>query len=196
MDADGKITFISDAVKHYGYTPESLLGKPVIDLVYHEDRSKAKDRLKERRTRGRRTSSFEVRLMTKDKKDVPFEIFSVSAEGLYSSDHPTQDTFVGTQGIARDVTERKRSEEEREKLITELQDAIENVKTLSGLVPICANCKKIRDDKGYWNRIEEYIQRYSEVTFSHGMCPECSDEFYGDQTWYKKIKMRRLEDES
>ncbi len=191
LDTDGKITFISDAVRKYGYTPDTLLGTSVIDLVHQEDKEKAKDRITERRTRDRSTTAFEVRLLTKDQQQISFEIFSVSAEGLYASRSPIQSTFLGTQGIARDITERKKAEIDREKLIVDLQDALENVNTLSGLVPICANCKKIRDDKGYWNQIEGYIQKYSEVKFSHGMCPECSDQLYGDTDWYKKMKQKK-----
>ncbi|MBI9091847.1 MAG: PAS domain-containing protein [Desulfobacterium sp.] len=89
-----------------------------------------------------------------------------------------------------DITERRQSEENQERLIIDLQDALEKVKVLSGLVPICANCKKIRDDKGYWNQIEGYIQKHSEVKFSHGMCPECSDKLYGDNDWYIKMKKK------
>ncbi|MBI9093214.1 MAG: PAS domain-containing protein [Desulfobacterium sp.] len=103
---------------------------------------------------------------------------------------------IGSVHVARDITELKQKEEEREKLIREIQDALEKVKILSGLVPICANCKKIRDDKGYWNQIEGYIQKYSELKFSHGMCPECSDEFYGKEKWYIKAKKKKLEDKS
>ena len=91
---------------------------------------------------------------------------------------------MGTQGIARDITERKLGEQEREKMIIDLQDALENVKTLSGLVPICATCKKIRDDKGYWNQIEAHIEKYSNAKFSHGMCPGCSDKLYGKEDWF------------
>jgi len=80
----------------------------------------------------------------------------------------------------RDITERKRIEEEREKLIHELQDALANIKTLRGLLPICSYCKKIRDDKGYWNRIESYIQDHSGAEFTHGMCPECLKKFHPD----------------
>lgn len=70
-----------------------------------------------------------------------------------------------------------------------MRQALEQkVKTLSGLLPICASCKKIRDDKGYWNRIETYIEHYTEAEFSHGMCPECSEKFYGDKNWYLKMK--------
>jgi len=68
----------------------------------------------------------------------------------------------------------KQAEENQRKLVNELQDALAKVKTLSGMLPICASCKKIRDDKGYWNRIETYISEHSEVLFSHGLCPDCA----------------------
>jgi len=68
--------------------------------------------------------------------------------------------------------------EERKELITELKEALSKVKTLSGLLPICANCKKIRDDKGYWNQIEVYIRDHSEADFSHSICPECAKKLY------------------
>jgi two-component system cell cycle sensor histidine kinase/response regulator CckA len=74
--------------------------------------------------------------------------------------------------------ERKRAEAEREKLIKELQDAIARINKLNGLLPICAHCKKIRDDKGYWNQIESYIREHSEAEFSHGICPECAQKLY------------------
>jgi hypothetical protein len=69
-------------------------------------------------------------------------------------------------------------EKEREKIISDLQDALRKVKALSGLLPICASCKKIRDDKGYWNQIESYIREHSEADFSHGLCPECLQRLY------------------
>lgn len=75
---------------------------------------------------------------------------------------------------------------EREKLINELQDALEQVKQLKGLIPICAACKKIRDDQGYWNQIEAYIEQHSEAQFSHGICQDCAKELYWDSEWYKK----------
>ncbi len=76
---------------------------------------------------------------------------------------------------------RKRSREEREYLIVELQDAVTKVKTLSGMMPICASCKKVRDDKGYWQQIEDYLHDHSEAEFSHGICPECAQKLYPDQ---------------
>lgn len=74
--------------------------------------------------------------------------------------------------------ERKHAEEERSRLIAELQESLAKVRTLSGLLPICANCKKIRDDKGYWNQIETYIKDRSQAEFTHGICPECAQRLY------------------
>jgi PAS domain S-box-containing protein len=77
-----------------------------------------------------------------------------------------------------DVTDRHRVEAERERLIQELQAALARVKLLSGLLPICAGCKQIRDDKGYWSQVESYIQKHSEATFTHGLCPDCIKKYY------------------
>ncbi len=77
-----------------------------------------------------------------------------------------------------DITERKEAEEERARLIGELQEALAKVKTLSGLLPICASCKSIRDDQGYWQQIEAYIRDHSEAEFSHSVCPECAKKLY------------------
>ncbi|NTV74800.1 MAG: hypothetical protein HGA66_11400, partial [Holophaga sp.] len=62
----------------------------------------------------------------------------------------------------------------------ELSEALGNVKQLSGLLPICAHCKKIRDDQGYWNQLEQYLSKHAEVGFSHGICPDCASELFGD----------------
>lgn len=68
----------------------------------------------------------------------------------------------------------------------QLEEALANVKTLRGLLPICANCKKIRDDHGYWKQIEVYIESHSDALFSHGLCPECANALYADQEWYQQ----------
>lgn len=75
--------------------------------------------------------------------------------------------------IARNITERKQIEEEREKLIVELQKALSEIKTLRGLLPICMNCHKIRTEKGVWNKLETYISKHSDAEFTHGICPDC-----------------------
>ena len=87
------------------------------------------------------------------------------------------------EGIAiffRDITERKERQAERERLIAELQVALADVKTLSGLLPICAQCKNVRDDRGYWKQIETFIGERSNAKFSHGICPTCFVQLYPD----------------
>ncbi len=69
----------------------------------------------------------------------------------------------------------------------ELEGKIKEIETLSGLLPICSSCKKIRDDKGYWNQIESYIEKHSSAQFSHSICDECTEKLYGDETWYKDM---------
>jgi len=119
---------------------------------------------------------------------------SIDGEEVYVRKHRQEDgrwhlvsarPLVDEQGQSRggvlairDIDDRKRAEEERGRLIRELRQALARVKTLSGLLPICASCKKIRDDRGYWNQIESYIRAHSEAEFSHGLCPECLNKLY------------------
>lgn len=95
---------------------------------------------------------------------------------------------AGAIEVLRDITKQKSCKMERDRLIDELQDALANVKTLSGLLPICSKCKKIKDDKGYWERSESYIEKYSDVQFTHDLCNDCKDDLYGDEDWYQKPK--------
>ncbi len=79
-------------------------------------------------------------------------------------------------GVNQDITARKKAEREREKLIAKLRESLANIRTLKGLLPICAWCKKIRDDQGYWNQLESYITSHFEVGITHGICPECAEK--------------------
>jgi PAS domain S-box-containing protein len=99
--------------------------------------------------------------------------------------------LLGAVHISRDVTRRVLIQNERERLVKDLKNAVKQIKTLSGLLPICASCKKIRDDKGYWNLIESYIESHSQASFSHSLCPECMDEIYGQEEWYLKLKTQK-----
>lgn len=71
---------------------------------------------------------------------------------------------------------------------SELQQSLDRISQLSGLVPICSKCKKIRDDKGFWESIEGFIKKHSVAEFTHGMCPDCNDELYGKEDWYQDMK--------
>lgn len=81
--------------------------------------------------------------------------------------------------------ERLRIVREKEKLIAELQEAMAQIKTLSGMLPICASCKKIRNDTGYWERIESYIAKHSQAEFTHGICPDCLKKLYPEYSGKK-----------
>jgi PAS domain S-box-containing protein len=95
-----------------------------------------------------------------------------------------QGNVLGAILVFSDISKRVQAENRREELIAELQGALAEVKTLTGLLPICASCKRIRDDQGYWQQVEVYIQNHSDVKFSHGICPDCTKilypELYGD----------------
>jgi PAS domain S-box-containing protein len=103
-------------------------------------------------------------------------IVEVTASNVTSS----SGELAGRMASFIDISKRKEIETDREKLISKLQDALNKIKTLRGIIPTCASCKKIRDDKGYWNQLESYIREHSEANFSHGICPECAERLYPD----------------
>jgi hypothetical protein len=76
-----------------------------------------------------------------------------------------------------------------EKKSAELQAALDNIKTLRGIIPICANCKKVREDKAFWQEVETYVSKHSEAKFSHGLCPDCMQKLYPEQ--YEVLEKRR-----
>lgn len=92
--------------------------------------------------------------------------------------------------ISKNITSRKQAEIKLKEEHDRLLEAMKEINTLSGLLPICSSCKKIRDDRGYWNLLESYIENHSDAQFSHGLCPACSDELYGRQEWYSKRKQK------
>ncbi|MEJ2696997.1 MAG: hypothetical protein P8013_10150 [Candidatus Sulfobium sp.] len=83
----------------------------------------------------------------------------------------------------------KESFEEQRRLVSELKKALNEIKTLSGFLPICASCKKIRDDRGYWYEVEKYVSEHSDAQFSHGLCPDCAEKLYPE--YFKKEEAAR-----
>ncbi len=88
----------------------------------------------------------------------------------------TAELAQANTGLEAEIVEHKRAEAEKRRVIAELQEALANVKTLRGLLPICAWCKKVRDDRGYWSEVESYLQAHTDTRVSHGICPECFQE--------------------
>ncbi len=164
----------------FGYTTDECLEKMFFPrLVYPEDLAKVKAQIQKREAGKIKTVHYMFRGLKKTGEIIHVEIYgsSVMIAGKLSA--------IGT---ILDISDRKLAEQEREKLILDLQKALKDVKQLSGLIPICSNCKKIRDDKGYWNQIEKYISEKSDAKFSHGICSECSESLYGNEDWYPEMK--------
>lgn len=102
--------------------------------------------------------------------------------------HNRKGKLIGRILHFHDITARKKAEAERERIISELQEALDKVNTLSGFLPICANCKKIRDDSGYWDEVENYISKHSKAQFSHTLCNDCLKKRYPEQ--YERLRKK------
>ncbi len=100
----------------------------------------------------------------------------IGADGYITRPLPNRELLARIGSIARIIS----AERERDRLIGELQQALETIKTLSGMLPICASCKKIRNDTGYWEEVESYVKRHTDAEFTHGICPVCAKKLYGD----------------
>ncbi len=96
--------------------------------------------------------------------------------------------YLWNRRLAEEIQERKRAELEKENLIRKLTGAIDEIKTLRGILPICSECKNIRDDKGYWTQIESYISKHSDADFSHSICPDCMKSLYEKEEWFQNSK--------
>ncbi len=90
----------------------------------------------------------------------------------------TDDLIAINRELESELSERYRTEEEKDQLIAHFKTATEEVNTLSGMLPICSCCKKIRNDKGYWEQVEIYVQEHSDAEFTHGYCPDCAKQLY------------------
>jgi PAS domain S-box-containing protein len=187
MDEFGNICAVNRAeLKMLGFTKEEMIGMPAWKDISdsEEARKRIFGKLAGKVPPNKNSERLVVR---KDGTSFPALIDDVVLRN-------EEGKITGIRTTLLDITDRKRAEvalqktsEEREKLIKELQYALENIRTLQGLIPICASCKKIRDDKGYWGQVEEYIMGHTDAKFSHGICPDCAKKFYGD-LYEKAIK--------
>jgi PAS domain S-box-containing protein len=170
IDQDRKIVFANKRFAEiFGYSRDDLIGMDSWKLVHAEDKALT-DAIRRQRLEGEQApSEYEARGLKKD------------GETIWVARRNTRIEYKGRPvilGNLVDITKQKQAEQERERLVRELQDALAQVKTLSGLLPICASCKNVRDDKGYWRQIEAYVRDRSEAEFSHSICPECKKKLY------------------
>lgn len=144
-----------------GFTPAEMMARPFIDFVHPDDRERTLSQNKDVRGGGR-ARLFENRYVCKD--------------GTYKwmlwNARPDPDRQM-IYAVARDMTARKLADEEREKLVRELQEALAEVRVLQSFLPICSYCKRIRNDQNYWQSVEGYISAHTNTQFSHSICPAC-----------------------
>ncbi|OAI41238.1 hypothetical protein AYO38_04210 [bacterium SCGC AG-212-C10] len=114
-------------------------------------------------------NAFEVRLLRRDGTEYYAEVHA-----SYVLDEHSRPTLM--RGTIRDISERKAAERAHEETIAQLRGALEQVKTLEGLIPICAWCHRIRDDQGYWQQLEKFLTDHSRADFTHAICESCSDQ--------------------
>ena len=203
---EGRIVYCNPTVLSLLHiSEEELLSSNFFELFDEGDRERIRAFLGERKGKAKEiTEKFPVNLydhkVTLDITPIDSEMPSIiiimndvterkrSEEALRRAHDDLEETVKertlelrrANKDLEQEIEERNRAEREREKLILELTEALEKVKTLSGLLPICVSCKKIRDDKGYWNQIESYIHMHSEAEFTHSICPDCARKFYPD----------------
>ena len=166
-----------------GIERNALIGKPFSRFIRRDDQD-IFYALRQRFLETEKPQSCELRLVKKDGHEfyARMECMAIKNRG---------DDLRQIRAAVSDITERKQAEEQRDKLIAELQKALSEVKTLRGFLPICANCKNIRNDKGYWEKIETYIHDHSDAEFSHGICPECAKKLYPDIDIYDEDKIQQ-----
>jgi len=150
-----------------GRTEEEIIQEGRQGLIDSDDPNLSA--LLERRTRTGKAYG-ELRCRRKDGTFFPIEMSSM----VFRDSKGQQRTCI----IFRDISKRKELEAESERLITELREALSKVKLLSGLLPICASCKKIRDEQGAWSEVEVYVRRHSQANFTHSICPDCVGRLY------------------
>jgi len=168
---DGTYLYVNRAFSsHFDLEPQAVIGLRIYDIFPAEEAEKRMTVVRKAFTTGE-TIVFEVRVPMVREAD---RFFLTSVKPILDRDRCVASVVC----ISKDITDRKRIEDERERLIRDLREALAQVRNLSGLLPICASCKKIRDDQGYWTQIESYIHEHSEAKFSHGICPECREQLY------------------
>jgi PAS domain S-box-containing protein len=165
-------TWNAGARQLFGYTEAEAVGSS-ISMIMPEAMKPTRLEIFEKLRSGDPLEPFETKRVRKDGAEVD----------VYLAISPIKDPegkLMGASAIAYDITERKKIEEDRTRMIDQLHETLSKVRTLSGLLPICASCKKIRDDKGYWQKLETFVREHSNAEFSHSICPDCMERLYPD----------------
>ena len=154
-----------------GYEMEEIIGRPVFDLYTSDSASYAKTYVFPKFLKTGTIKGEELQLQRKDGTVIDVSLNESAVRGENGD-------ILRSRSVWRDITKRKEVEAEREELIDNLQEALQEIKTLKGILPICSFCKKVRDDKGSWEQLDVYVHKYSDANISHGVCPDCAKEHY------------------
>jgi len=152
-----------------GFSREELMSKPMFEFVHPDDRARTLEQNRQVRGGGQ-ALSFENRYICKD-GSYRWLLWNSTAD-------PDRQLIYA---VARDMTARKQADEERERLVSDLQSALAEVRELQKILPICMYCKNIRNDENYWQSVETYITHHTQTRFSHGICPACYHKV--SKTW-------------
>ena len=163
------VSWNAGAETMFGHTFEDVIGRPS-SMLLPAGRFDEMPAILGQLKSGQFVKDFESARLRKDGHEAQV---SISVSPIKNS----LGKFIGVSMIARDIDDQKRHQHERERLIGELQTALAQLKTLRGLLPICASCKRIRDDHGYWTQVEVYVMAHSQAEFTHGICPECEKQY-------------------
>jgi len=175
IDPQGNIALWNTAAESlFGYKAREVMGRDLHRLLspdesVYKDYEKGFADFQRTGTGAAINKVLEMTAVRRDGTHIPIEL-SVAVSLLEDQRYNV--------GIVREISVRKQAEKEREQLIARLREAMQNIKQLKELLPICAACKKIRDDQGYWNEVEIYIEQHTDAKFSHGICPECMKKLY------------------
>lgn len=173
-DADGRIRYTNPSFHRVlGYKQEEMIGETGFDLIHPEDREGVLTALDEFVKAPGARDSIQYRARHANGSWVSLEVVAYNL-----LDHPV---IQGLLISGRDVSNRKRDEAVKDQLIWELQQTLSRLNALSGVLPICASCKKIQNEAGNWQQIELYIRERAQVEFSHGICPECTRLWFPEQ---------------
>jgi len=170
--ADGTYRYVNNAfARGVGKTLGEIIGNKIWD-VFEKDEADKRFAIVKKVFTEAKAEELEVR--------VPLpsgDTYYLTTVKPVLNDAGAVETVICT---SKNITKRKLAEIALQKEHDKLLKALKEIKTLSGLLPICAACKNIRDDKGYWNQIEGYIQQHSDAEFSHAICPACAKKLYPD----------------
>jgi len=173
LDRTGTFQFVSPVWElHFGFPAAVVVGQDFRPFIHPEDAAACGAYLQEVLSTGKVGMSPPYRVRHADGS---WRLFLANGRSFQDSEGNWH--YVG---VGRDITAQHQLELEREQLIIDLRTALDDVKTLKGILPICASCKRIRDDQGYWSQVEKYIAQRTHAEFTHGLCPECISTLYPD----------------